>query len=399
MREPKPFNFNYQGPLDYTGPAIGEPVLNIGQGQEAPSKAPDYKAPIDTVGWQPPFDPSGLGGLGGVLETADYLTAAPIRTGTQRAIQEAKKEGSGPWDMFKGFAKGVVESFGKPMQAPTGKDIASELGLSTEGLKSAQRRTGKLENIALPDISPAGAVGLVAESALDLTNLAGAGVVGAGIKKIKSIDDFTNAQLNKISKYMRNAGYDIRGGSDAYELMMKRSPRGEVKLLPKTWTNAIENAVGGVKDKKPKIATKDLNFIKKEMGTTDSFEEAGYIAQDGSLLDFSGKRDGAMGGERVMDHREIRLPESWGLEDGYSEKMLKYMDMGGIRIDANSGLLNLNRKPTPKQRNIISRYIRTVNNDEIYLEIGDRALEQEYRAKTSPAKILKDIDEYFEGLE
>jgi GGDEF domain-containing protein len=47
-------------------------------------------------------------------------------------------------------------------------------------------------------------------------------------------------------------------------------------------------------------------------GTTDDPREAGYILDDGRMLDFSGKKDGGPAGTRALDHREIGfvLPET-----------------------------------------------------------------------------------------
>lgn len=631
---------------------IGEPEINVVDWNNAPQEQE-----VDTVGWQPPFKYKGIDPLLGLLETADYLTAAPIRYGVSEYLKGAKQGNFGPWNFFKGAKK----SYSEPMTAPTGKDIMSEAGLSTEGMADAQRRTGKLENIWLPNVSPAGAAGFVAENVLDPSNIApigkammlgasakgfgkagrkfsalwdkkprfeisdanakinipkdfwgkkqlergthnleeiidhpelfenyphlkdievtwdlgqgkskgqyrpkgesvynankeqidvsawtesdfkenltheiqhaiqqkegwakGGSVAGmfqimtknkarvhflntelskiakewdkftssygtpkmgmekqynqlrkqfddameeklniaqyafsepndlykrlageaesrdtearmlmteaermrtqplestglglndlivqgtdgpmmsAGGKKVgkipQTIDDLTGPQLTKISNFMRKKGFDIRGGSDAYELMMRQSD-GNIADLHKNWKETIDEVLGIKKVKPIGIGAKDLNYIKKQMGTTNNWDEAGYIAQDGSLLDFSGKRDGAMGGERVMDHREIQLPESFGVSDGYSEKMIKYMDMGGIRIDNNSGLLNLHTKPTPKQKTAIADYVRR-NNGEIILEIGDRAFEREYPAGTKSMKILKDVNDFLDG--
>jgi len=44
----------------------------------------------------------------------------------------------------------------------------------------------------------------------------------------------------------------------------------------------------------------------EEFGTTSDPREAGYILQDGTMLDFSGKRQGSSeSGVRYMDHREV----------------------------------------------------------------------------------------------
>jgi len=47
-------------------------------------------------------------------------------------------------------------------------------------------------------------------------------------------------------------------------------------------------------------------------GTTDDPREAGYILDDGRMLDFSGKKEGGPAGTRALDHREIGfvLPET-----------------------------------------------------------------------------------------
>lgn len=52
---------------------------------------------------------------------------------------------------------------------------------------------------------------------------------------------------------------------------------------------------------KEELVKKSLKCI----GKTYDVKEAGYILEDGSYLDFSGKRFGGTPGERVIDHREI----------------------------------------------------------------------------------------------
>ena len=200
----------------------------------------------------------------------------------------------------------------------------------------------------------------------------------------------------KISNLMRKKGYDVRGAKDAEELIDRRLSGS--KSLSGDWEDAVNETFGIKKGAKRELTDDELSFVKKEMGTTENWNEAGYINPDGTLLDFSGKADGAMGGERVMDHREIRLPESLGAGNEYSDTMIKYMDSGGIRIDANNGLLNLHESPTKAQRDAIREYARN-NDGELILEIGDRAFEREYPSGTKATKILKDIDDFLSGKE
>ena len=70
---------------------------------------------------------------------------------------------------------------------------------------------------------------------------------------------------------------------------------------------------------------------KQEFGTTDDPFEAGYLLPDGTFLDFSGKRDGGSGGERVMDHRQIEI--LFDFESEYRwDKVIAFMKGGAIRF-------------------------------------------------------------------
>jgi len=92
--------------------------------------------------------------------------------------------------------------------------------------------------------------------------------------------------------------------------------------------------------------TDALEWAKLSMGTTDDLAEAGYILPDGTLLDFSGRREGGDAGQRSMDHRQIDLPVS---DVSGSDLMMNFMGAGAIRIDANSGLIDVVVTPTPEQ--------------------------------------------------
>ena len=45
--------------------------------------------------------------------------------------------------------------------------------------------------------------------------------------------------------------------------------------------------------------------VKKYYGSTYNWKETGYILQDGTRRDLSGKNEGARGGYRTVDHRDI----------------------------------------------------------------------------------------------
>ena len=56
-----------------------------------------------------------------------------------------------------------------------------------------------------------------------------------------------------------------------------------------------------------KLNPKDklVKQVKKEFGETFDCREAGYILEDGTMLDFSGKKEGGTAKTRNYDHREV----------------------------------------------------------------------------------------------
>ena len=76
---------------------------------------------------------------------------------------------------------------------------------------------------------------------------------------------------------------------------------------------------------------------KKEFGTTDSSTEAGWILPDGSMLDFSGKREGGSPGVRHMDHREVGrvFPDKeYEKYDNPSHVMMAFCWAGAVRVSS-----------------------------------------------------------------
>jgi len=146
-----------------------------------------------------------------------------------------------------------------------------------------------------------------------------------------------------------------------------------------------------------------LNFSKKDdavstFGTTFSWNETGYITTDGKQLDFSGKRDGAPGGYRSMDHRDV--VEIYGEDTDMSgaEAMVAFMGEGNIRISPESGGINLSVMPTKAQREKLQAFIRR-NNGEVIVDFddadGNTVHSVEYPAGTGAVRITNDIDRYF----
>ncbi len=149
----------------------------------------------------------------------------------------------------------------------------------------------------------------------------------------------------------------------------------------------------------------ELEEIAKEyFGTTINTKVAGYILNDGSMLDFSGAKFGGNSNIRGIDHREINdaFLENEEYEDiGFDE----FIDNGAIRFmpEANSFLIA--RMPSEKQFNQLEKII-DKNNGEISIEMvqqmsdwgnSDKSFQKDYEQWSNAKKILDDVRTFFNG--
>ncbi len=135
-------------------------------------------------------------------------------------------------------------------------------------------------------------------------------------------------------------------------------------------------------------------------GKTYSWKETGYLTPSGNKIDFSGRHDGAPGGYRTVDHRDISdaLGEDYGGDD-YSGAMVQFMAEGNIRISPESNGINLAVKPTRSQEAALSDFISRAHG-EVVLDIdepgGDTVVSVEYPMRTRASKIFADINNWFD---
>ena len=97
----------------------------------------------------------------------------------------------------------------------------------------------------------------------------------------------------------------------------------------------------------------------KVFKTTNDFREAGYILEDGRLLDLSGKHEGGTPGTRSYDHRELCRAINTGGKGISGDKCMDFFERNNnIRYGMaghESGRPNINislntyQKPTEKQ--------------------------------------------------
>ena len=141
--------------------------------------------------------------------------------------------------------------------------------------------------------------------------------------------------------------------------------------------------------------------VKAHFGKTYSWAETGYLLLDGTRLDLSGKHDGAPGGYRTVDHRDIT--EALGYDYGggdYSGALIQFMSEGNIRIIPECNGINLSVKPTKAQEQVLSNYISKYRG-EVMLDIddlnGNTVVSVEYPYGTYYTTVLNDIRDWFEN--
>lgn len=147
-------------------------------------------------------------------------------------------------------------------------------------------------------------------------------------------------------------------------------------------------------------AAEDVRTAEEYFGTTYKIAEAGYLLTDGKLLDFSGRHDGARGGYRTVDHREISDAFDGDYGDGsYSGSMVKFMQGGNIRLMPETGGINLSVKPNAQQLSTLDRYISSFRG-EVMLDIdnadGRTVVSIEYPRRTYSKRVIEDINNYFD---
>ncbi len=133
-------------------------------------------------------------------------------------------------------------------------------------------------------------------------------------------------------------------------------------------------------------------------GTTYRWAETGYIFKDGTRLDLSGRRDGASGGRRTVDHRDIF--DVYEDIDG-GEAMIEFMSRGNIRVSPENPGINLQVEPTAEQYRLIQDMVERLGWKEEYFSVdfddsnGDTVESLTYEGKVSARKVVADIKYYF----
>lgn len=142
--------------------------------------------------------------------------------------------------------------------------------------------------------------------------------------------------------------------------------------------------------KDPEYINQAAKDAEKYFGTTRDADEVGYIDTNGKWIDFSGRRDGASGGYRTIDHRE--MIGDWR----------DFIVMGNVRMFPESGGFEIVSEPNQKQIESLKRWLKnnsTAKDEGSFIGVSSDAshigrydvANLEYEAGTDPQKIIDDV--------
>lgn len=168
----------------------------------------------------------------------------------------------------------------------------------------------------------------------------------------------------------------------------------------KSESDGSRNNQQGGRNKRYSLKETVEQDVIEAFGKTYNWRETGYILQDGSKLDLSGRNQGAPGGSRQVDHREIFDIYEDGDTYG-TDAMIEFMARGNIRVSPEYPGINLQVEPTDAQYEQIRSLIDRVAWNEKYFAVdfdnknGDTIANLEYENNISANKIISDIKYYF----
>ena len=148
------------------------------------------------------------------------------------------------------------------------------------------------------------------------------------------------------------------------------------------------------------ISNSDYVKMYNHFGSTKNYNVAGYMLQNGVMLDFSGKHWGnPYPTSRDVDHREIQEILDDRGHNGVNA-MIDMIGNGNIRLMPEIGGINLAVKPNDTQMSQLRGYINHFRG-EVVVDIdkvgGDTIHSFTYPKGTSSSKILSDIKAYFDN--
>lgn len=184
---------------------------------------------------------------------------------------------------------------------------------------------------------------------------------------------------------------DVKSGKKANEVSYGRQDISNAMNAKRTQNRKH----GEVRFELPNTIESD---VLKRYGKTYNWKETGYILRDGNRLDLSGRNEGASGGYRQVDHRDIFYEDSG---DSGTSAMIDFMRRGNIRVIPESPGINLQLEPTESQYEKIADLVSRLGFKEKYFTVdfddanGNTVHSLEYDGNVSYRKVISDIRSYF----
>ena len=226
--------------------------------------------------------------------------------------------------------------------------------------------------------------------------------------KIESIQGRVNwiDSCNRQSYSLKRREQGLDGLESRYgreDNQVQRLDKDQAERGKQSSSNGGRNSSsGGANQQRTNVKYSLKESVEKDVlahyGTTYRWAETGYIFKDGTRLDLSGRRDGASGGRRTVDHRDIF--DVYEDIDG-GEAMIEFMSRGNIRVSPENPGINLQVEPTAEQYRLIQDMVERLGWKEEYFSVdfddsnGDTVESLTYEGKVSARKVVADIKYYF----
>lgn len=143
----------------------------------------------------------------------------------------------------------------------------------------------------------------------------------------------------------------------------------------------------------------------EHFGTTENYDEAGYILADGRMLDFSGRHwsegnGNQFNGRRYVDHEDIfEVYEAIG-QDISGDNRAKFIDAGNIRFMPEAPGINVSSTTplTNEQYDRLRDYLEKYNPNHFYVDFeGQRSSNLYYDGTVNPDRVIADIRRVYEN--
>lgn len=212
----------------------------------------------------------------------------------------------------------------------------------------------------------------------------------------------STSELNRVLEVLKSQARRNRRNNALDSEGRANSDNGGIPLGESEGKRTGDSQKGNGNKQGVRFALKDTveQDVLAKYGKTYRWTEAGYILKDGTRLDLSGRNEGASGGYRTVDHRDI-FDIYEDSEDYGTDAMNQFMARGNIRVMPESPGINLQVEPTEEQYRQIQDLVERLGWKERYFSVdfddanGDTIDNITYEGAVSARKVVSDIKYFF----